>query len=337
MKLAIPTFSLGRAWVHGLDVKLAEAGRAGFDGVEIFWEDIVYKAQSLAPEMSLEDVEKDEAAILKAAEYTKRLCDEHNLSVLCLQPFMNYEGLVDAKAHEAMLNKLRLWFKAVKILRTDMIQVPSQMNALETTGSMDRIVADLREIADMGLKQNPPIRFAYEALSWGAHVDLWEQAWDIVERVDCPNFGTLLDTYHILARVYGDPTAANGILPNADELLEKSLAMLSRTPGLASKLFYIQLSDAELLSPPLTSSHPFFNADQKVTMQWSRNARLFPAEGYLPVDKVARVIFDLGWSGWVSLEVFNRSMTDPDPSVPRVHAERGMRSWEILKEQISCK
>jgi 4-hydroxyphenylpyruvate dioxygenase len=42
-----------------------------------------------------------------------------------------------------------------------------------TTADEDKIVADIRELGELGLKEDPPIRFAYEALAWGAHLDLW--------------------------------------------------------------------------------------------------------------------------------------------------------------------
>lgn len=66
---------------------------------------------------------------------------------------------------------------------------------------------------------------------------------------------------------------------------------------------------------------------------WSRNARLFPCEeqlgGYLPVlEMFSAWVFELGYRGWVSMELFNRSMSDSDPSVPEIHAKRGMASWK---------
>ncbi len=46
------------------------------------------------------------------------------------------------------------------------------MNLEGTTGNFDKLVADIREIGELGLKEDPPVRFAYEALAWGAHLDL---------------------------------------------------------------------------------------------------------------------------------------------------------------------
>jgi len=238
-----------------------------------------------------------------------------------------------------MIKKLHFWFKIAKVLGTEMIQVPSQMNLEGTTGDEDKIVADIKEMGELGLKENPPIRFAYEALAWGAHLDLWQQVWRVVQRVNLPNVGTVLDTYQLLGRVYGDPTSPTGKQPNADADVAASLHELANTPGLLSKLFYIQLSDAERLNPPLSSTHPFWNAAQLPHMQWSRNARLFPCEkdmgGYLPVLDMAKVLFDqVGFRGWVSLENFSRTMADPDPSVPKTHAERGMKSWKVLLKEM---
>jgi 4-hydroxyphenylpyruvate dioxygenase len=44
-----------------------------------------------------------------------------------LQPFLNYDGLLDQKAHDVMIEKLHFWFKIAKVLGTEMIQVPSQV------------------------------------------------------------------------------------------------------------------------------------------------------------------------------------------------------------------
>jgi len=50
---------------------------------------------------------------------------------------------------------------------------------------------------------------------------------------------------------------------------------------------------------------------------------------------MAKVIFDqVGFRGWVSMESFSRTMADPDPSVPRTHAERGMKSWKALLTEL---
>src|ERR1700727_2501858 len=72
----------------------------------------------------------------------------------------------------------------------------------------------------------------------------------------------LILSSQLLGRVYGDPTSPTGKQPNADADIAASLRELASTPNLLPKLFYIQLSDVERMDPPLSSTHPFWNATQ---------------------------------------------------------------------------
>jgi 4-hydroxyphenylpyruvate dioxygenase len=124
---------------------------------------------------------------------------------------------------------------------------------------------------------------------------------------------------------------------NADQALKDTLKRMIDTPGLKDKLFYVQFSDAERLEPPLSPSHPYWDDNMLPHMQWSRNARLFPCEtgGVLPLVEIAQTWFvEMGWRGWVSMELFSRTMADPDPSVPKTHAERGIGSWHRFLKEI---
>lgn len=329
---AIASMSLGRAWVHDLDGKLREAAQAGFEGIEVFYEDVEYLAKEDGGEATPE-------ALVHAAGQIRSMCDDLDLIVIGLQPFLFYEGLIDRKEHAAKIEKLKIWFEIVKALRTDIIQIPSNFQQEGTTGDVDLIVQDMREVADLGLKEDPPIRFAYENLAWGTHVDTWDRLWEVVSRIDRPNFGCCLDTFNIAGRVWADPTSPSGKTPNADEDLAASLQKLVKTVDL-KKVFYIQVVDAEKMDPPLTDDHPFHVDGQPSRMSWSRNARLFLYEedkgGYLPVVEVARVLLkELGFEGWVSMELFSRTMSDPEPGVPREHAQRGIEAWQKLAKEMN--
>ena len=258
---------------------------------------------------------------------------------------MHYEGLFDPSEHENRIQKLKLWFLLAKRLGTDLIQIPSNfLPEQQCTGDSEKIVADLREVADCGLQESPVMRFAYEALCWGTHVDVWEGAWEIVQRVDRPNFGTCLDTFNIVGRVWADPASPTGQTPNSEADLRSSLERLGRELGGKDKegnkrygwekIFYIEVVDAERLAAPLIPGHEWYVEDQKPRMSWSRNARLFPFEegGYLPILKVLEVIVESGWEGYVSFELFNRSMDQAHRTVPIEHAERAARSWGKLVE-----
>ncbi|OJK04023.1 hypothetical protein ASPACDRAFT_22817 [Aspergillus aculeatus ATCC 16872] len=330
---AIASMSVGRAWVHRLPEKLAQIAAAGFQGVEIFYEDLEYLAREQA------QAAVTEPTLLAAARTTKTLCDNLHLQIIGLQPFLFYEGLVDRAEHAQRITKLRTWFTLAHTLGTDLIQIPSNFQPTGTTGDLDLIVADMREIAELGLQERPVVRFAYENLAWATHVSSWETLWEVVRRVDRPNFGCCLDTFNIAGKVWADPMATSGkVAGDADGILAESLARLVRTIDVG-KVFYVQVVDAERMRQPLVEGHPFHVEGQPARMSWSRNARLFLYEqergGYLPVVEVARAFLkELRFEGWVSMELFSRSMAEADPAVPREHARRGMRAWELLVEEL---
>ncbi|KAF2687189.1 xylose isomerase-like protein [Lentithecium fluviatile CBS 122367] len=257
---------------------------------------------------------------------------------------MHYDGLIDRQKHAERIEEIKLWMQLAKALRTDILQVPSSfLPEAEVSPDFDLIVSDLRELADLGAQQTPVIRFAYESLCWGTRVDKWEQCWDIVQRVDRPNLGICLDSFNILGRVYADPTSPTGTNPNAAREVELSMQRLVQAiKPHKEKIFFIQIVDAERLRSPLLPRHPFYNATQPARMSWSRNCRLFYGEtghgAYLPVRDVARAIInDIGYEGWVSMELFNRTMERSDEGVVDELAARAMEGWRKMVVDLDMK
>jgi len=336
---AIASMSLGRAAIHDFHEKIKQASDAGFNGIEIFYEDLEYLAKKhVGADQKVDSSALNEFALLSGAREARDACDKGSLTIIGLQPFLFYEGLIDREEHKAKIQKLKTWFKIVKILGTDIIQIPTNFQPTGISGDLDLIVEDLKEVADLGLQESPPVKFAYENLAWGTYIDTWELLWEVVTRIDRPNFGCCLDTFNIAGRVWADPTSSTGKTQNADKELSISLAKLVKTINV-KKVFYVQVVDAERMKTPLVEGHPWHVDRQPARMSWSRNARLFLYEkdrgGYLPVIEVAKALLhDLGYSGWVSMELFSRTMFDPSPDTPRTHAQRGFRSWQRLAEEL---
>lgn len=157
---AILSVSLGRAWLHDFNYKMEQASKAGFKGIEIFYEDLEYLARSLSG--------KDEPTtdqLLRAADHAHSICQVRGLEVISLQPFLFYEGLKDREQHAKLIQKMSLWLQLVKRLSTRTIQIPANFLPTEQlTSDLDVIVADLRQLADMGATQTPIVRYAYENL-----------------------------------------------------------------------------------------------------------------------------------------------------------------------------
>lgn len=331
---AVLSVSLGRAWLHHLEGKLRQAAKHGFEGIEVFYEDLEHLARE-SGDSTLPEAEK----LLQAASRVRELCDSLSLTVIGLQPFLFYEGLLDREQHARLIEKIELWFRLARALGTDTIQIPANfLPAEQLADDPSVIVSDLRELADLGLREDPPVRFAYENLCWSTHIDTWEKAWDVVQHVDRPNFGLCLDTFNIAGRVWADPASPTGKTPNAGKDLEDSLARMARVLDI-DKVFYIQVVDAERMESPLVKGHPFHVDGNPPRMNWSRNARAYVYEedrgAYLPVERIARtIIHELGYRGFVSMELFSRTMSEAGEGVPEEHARRGALAWKTFEKRL---
>ncbi|CAG7563864.1 unnamed protein product [Fusarium equiseti] len=334
-KSSICTMSLGRSFAgHSLPTKLTAAAQNSFSGIEVFYEDLVDLSKSLPGGAT-------HANQLTAARTIRDLCDSRNLEIICLQPFMHFGGLVDREAQEKQFAELEHWFDLVKALGTDLILFPSSFLPEEQICEDDAVLeGDLTRAADMGLQQEPPVRFAFEALCWGTRINTWEQSWDMVQRVDRPNFGMCIDSYNILGRIFADPTTPSGKTPDCETVTKESIKRLLTVD--VSKVFLLQVADGEKLNAPLDTNHPFYNAEQPARMSWSRNARLFYGEteygAYLPCKQLLRTIVQgLGFDGWLSFEVFNRRLADTDAIVPEESAKRAAASFEKMKIELGLR
>lgn len=360
----IASQSLGGPEYHGIHEKLIAAADVGLRSVEIFEEDLLNLCHLAQKENVLEtgfmpypaghqfnnSTEEDELR-LACARQIGHWCQMLDLDVICLQPFKNFDGLTGTQAKENRFRDLQLWLHLAECLGTDLIQIPSNFSAADQcTGDRAQIISDLRRAADIGLAHSRKTRFAYEALCFGTYTNRWDAAWDIVEAVDRPNFGTCLDTFNIAGRVYADPSSPDGKNATADADMAQSIQKIRDTfsdPAKLQKIFYIELCDGERLQEPLTPDHEWYNPEQTSRMTWSRNARLFPFEtddslgpavgpGYLPVTQILDAILDVGYQGYVSFEVFTRTLHQQGHDIVLQHAERARISWERCERYIDA-
>jgi 4-hydroxyphenylpyruvate dioxygenase len=338
-KLAISSMSLGRGWAgHSIEHRLDVAAKHGYRGIELWYEDLSDAAARHPGGAS------SPTALLAAAAYIRALCAARHLQVVCLQPFQHYEGLLDRTLHERRVNEMNLWMTLAAVLGTDLVHIASNVlpNA-EVSTDLSLHADDLRRLADMGAARDPPIRLSYEALAWGTRVDTWEQSWDMVQRVDRANIGICLDTFNIAGRIYADPSTRSGrVMEDIDgDPVKRSMARLLTSVDV-SKIFFVQVVDAERLRKPLVEGHEFYDPALPARMSWSRNCRLFYGEhsrgAYLPVRHIAATIFNgLGFEGWVSLELFNKRMGDRNHEVPEELARRGAMSWAKLVKDVELR
>ncbi|KAJ6090414.1 hypothetical protein N7486_009229 [Penicillium sp. IBT 16267x] len=321
-KLAIAGLSLGQHPSHALDRKIDAAAQAGYAGIEIVYSDLQTYSES------------HKLSILEAADRIRNLCQSVHLEILALAPFENYEG--DRSPLCDRLEKATRWIEIARTLRAPYLQIPSNYNP-DAIGDEDVIISDLQHLAAIGDANEPRVSIAYEFLSWGTHCSTWETALHYVTAVNRPNFGLCLDTFHIGTKLWGDLFAPSGRFPNADAALKDSLDRFTAAIPV-DKIFFLQLSDAERIDPPFSKDHPWYVEGEAPQFTWSKHGRPFPYEhelgAYLPMTDIVKAwILDIGYKGWISMEIFDRGMKSKD-SQPETAATRGIESWKTLQKQL---
>ncbi|EAW10308.1 uncharacterized protein ACLA_047770 [Aspergillus clavatus NRRL 1] len=138
-------------------------------------------------------------------------------------------------------------------------------------------------------------------MSWSVHFSTWENALQLIEAVDRPNFGLRLDSFHLVTKLWEDPFARSGKYPHADQQLAASLHRFQQHCPL-EMIFYVQFSDSERFDPPFSRTHPWYVEGEAPEFTWSKHARPFPFEtelgGYMPVAEVAKAwILEKGFRG----------------------------------------
>ncbi|OJJ83696.1 sugar phosphate isomerase/epimerase family protein [Aspergillus glaucus CBS 516.65] len=318
-KLAISTSSLGLHPSHTLDQKIQAAAQHGFEGIEIVYGDLkIYS-------------DRNNLSVAASAERIRQACENHRLAIIALVPFENYEG---SKAPlQDRLTVAGHWINIARILRATYIQVPSQYNR-DCLGDETLIVSELQQLADLASAAAPVISIAYEPMSWGIHYPTWESSLRLAELVNRDNFGICLDSFHVATKLWASPFEPSGQYPNgARDLAESLHRSVTQIP--MDKLFYLQLSDGERFDPPFSQAHPWYVEGEAPEFTWSKHARPFPLEtelgGYLPLGEIVQAwLIDKNYTGWVSLESFDRRMRD-EKYRPETAAARGQNSWRKIQ------
>jgi 3-dehydroshikimate dehydratase len=167
--------------------KLEAAASIGFDGVEIFENDL------LTFDGTPDDV--------------RLLAEDLGLAIFLFQPFRDFEAMPEPQ-RARNLDRAERKFDVMQALGCDLLLVCSnvQPSAIDDDA---RAAADLRDMAERAARRG--LRVGYEALAWGQQVRRWRHAWNIVQAADHPALGLIVDSFHTLA--LGDDPAGIAQVP----------------------------------------------------------------------------------------------------------------------------
>jgi len=261
MRKCIATVSISGTLPDKLDAIAA----ARFDAVEIFENDLI--------------------SFIGTPSDVKRMVDDRGLAVDLYQPFRDFDAASDAQ-FKRNLDRAERKFDLMQTLGAPMLLVCSNVSASACDDDA-RIAAQLHELAERAGQRN--LRIGYEALAWGRHVSHYQHAWSIVEKVDHPHLGVVVDSFHILS-LGDDPSA------------------IATIPG--DKIFFLQMADAPRLAMDV--------------LQWSRHYRSFPGQGQFDVARFLECVLVAGYTGPFSLEIFNDVFREAPNRLTAVDAMRSI-------------
>jgi 4-hydroxyphenylpyruvate dioxygenase len=217
-----------------------------------------------------------------------------DLGLICelYQPFRDFEGFPDA-VFRRNLDRAERKFDVMEALGAQLMLVCSntQPNVLPEE---ERAAEQLYQLAERAARRN--LRIGFEALAWGRRTNLYSQAWSIVQRANHPHLGLVLDSFHTLS-LRDDPSG------------------IAKIPG--DKIFFMQLADAPLLVMDV--------------LQWARHYRNFPGQGQFDLENFVELVLLAGYTGPMSLEVFNDLFREAPNRHTTVDA---MRSLLYLEGQV---
>ncbi len=222
-----------------------------------------------------------------------QLCRDLGLSICAFQPFRDFEGMPEPQRSRNFA-RAQHKFDLMLQLQTDLLLICSNVSPV-SQGGIDRAAADFHALGELAASHG--LRVGFEALAWGRHVNDYRDAWEIVRRADHQSIGIILDSFHALAPAF--PVSAIQSIP-------------------ADRIFLVQLADAPKLGLDVLS--------------WSRHFRCFPGQGDLPVNAFMEAIVATGYTGPLSLEIFNDQFRSG--SAVRT-ATDGLRSLILLEDQLA--
>ncbi len=168
MKTSIATVSLA----GDFEEKLAAVTKTGFNGIEVFEQDII--------------------GFEGSASEAGKMVRDHGLTITLFQPFRDFEGLPESQ-HDRVFDRVKRKFDLMGEVQTDLLLVGSSVSS-DASGDTGRIADDFHTLAELAHERD--IRVAYMGLAWAPHINNHIKAWDIISQVDHPALGLGLNSFH---------------------------------------------------------------------------------------------------------------------------------------------
>ena len=244
--------------------KIEAAAAAGFDQIELWRQDV-------------EQAGGDAAAVADRLR-------QAGLGLTDYQVLLDFDGAPDSKREAKRAEAVAMLDTAVTVGAGTLLVPASTDYACRP----ERVVEDMRWLAREAAARG--LKVAHEGMAWSTVHHSLPAVWQVVQEVDEPNLGLVVDAFHIFVR---DRTAAD----------------LDGIP--LDRIFLVQLSDLNIEATPGT------------VVDIARHHRLLPGQGHFPIHSLMDKL--QGYQGPIGLEVFNDDMKSRRPAEVAIEAMAALR------------
>ena len=249
---------------------------------------------------------KDLASYPGGLEQAVQLVRGSGVRVTGIQVMRDFEGL-SGPLHEYKLDIAKNMLQICRAVGAPLLMVCSSTSS-HASGDMRVIAQHLAKLATLAVPLG--VRVGFEALSWGRHINQYEQSWQAVELADHANLGVVIDSFHMLAN------QAN--FDAIDDIPSGKIAM-------------VQLSDYMW--------RDIRSAEER--LETARHLRVFPGEGThsQELSDLLRRLDKNAYRGDYSFEVFNDDYLQLSPEVvaARAHASAKWVTDQVLRRSLNMR
>ncbi len=217
---------------------------------------------------------------------------DSGLAISAFQALRDYEGM-PTKQRDRAFGVAEQMMDQMGLLEADVLVLASNIHP-DASPDRDRCVEDLARLAELARTRG--IRIAYEPIGWGRWFSDYRDAWSLLQEVNHPHLGILLDVLHVASR--GFPMDAIDTFNPA-------------------KIFLVQLCD--------------WPQTKLSALEIARHYRLFPGEGVAPVVEFVRRLEGIGYQGTYSVEIMNDRYLNEDPATV---AQRGFDATLRMASEV---
>jgi 4-hydroxyphenylpyruvate dioxygenase len=258
--------------------KVAAARAAGFDEIELWRQD-------------LETVPGGPGAV-------RGLLSDEKVGLTDYQVILDFDGAPGNRRVDKRTEATTMLDQAAQVGSPTLL-VPA---STDPNCDPDRVEEDMQWLSHQAADRG--VRVAYEGMAWSTVNHTLPSAWGLVQHLDEPNLGLVVDTFHLFTR-RGTADDLNQLEPE--------------------RIYLVQLSD---LGQP-SDIDPDVDLDHVI--ETARHHRLLPGKGRFPLDTVVRRLQMMGYAGPVGLEVFNDDLQAQDPALVAQQAMASLRRcWRGL-------